>query len=144
MTPHSYATEISIHNPNNFDVFIQKKAVGTPTPEELGTPTERKRLTMTPDSAFRINCDDVYFLFMPAICPPVHPDRPGVCRGYAIIEAATASAGGLVPAQLDVTAELFHSIGGCSSGIGTGNDFEFVTPKRVNYACWSNVAPICP
>jgi hypothetical protein len=140
-----YRTEISIHNPNTFSVFIQKKAVATPTPENLGTPTARLRLTMTPDSAFHIDCDDITTgLFAGVGCPPPSAGSPAVCRGFVIIEAATASPGGLVPAQLDVTAELYHTIGGCSSGIGTGNDFEFVNPKRVNYACWSNVAPICP
>ncbi len=140
----SYRSEISIHNPNTFDVFIQKKVVGMPPPEDLGAPTPRRRLTMTADSAFHIDCADIMTFFDVAPCPPSSPASPGVCRGYVVIESATASPfGGLVPAQLDVTVTTFADFGS-SSSFGISHDFEFVSPKRVNYGCWSNTGPICP
>ena len=119
LAPGVYNTAINIHNPNNVDVLIQKKAVvsvseSEPAPSQ-GTPGGRTRHTLQPDASMEVDCADMLALLavtppaaspgctlLPPVPPP--PSPPGFCKGYVVIEAATMTAvGGTIPAQLDVT-----------------------------------------
>ncbi len=114
LAPGMYNTAINIHNANDFDVTIQKKAVisvvesaGSP----FGMPGVRRTDVLHADASMEVDCNDILGLMTSAIpsCGPVG----GVtwttfCKGYVVIEAAHINTqvpppifG--VPAQLDVT-----------------------------------------
>src|SRR6266581_6137732 len=141
--PGDYRTEISVHNANNFPVFIQKKVVPLPPPENTGLPTPRRVLTMGPDTAFHMDCAD-FLSFFPAgaVCPPASVDNPELCKGYAVVEAATQQQAGtvptIVPAQLDVTVTTTVTN---PATLDTKLNSLLLSRKIVNYPCWSVIAP---
>src|SRR3990172_8176314 len=128
LAPGMYNTAINIHNPNDFQVTIQKKAVIS-VPERngppFGVPSARETELLDADGSMEIDCSDVALLLNGAVgggavppcgTVPTPPPPPPVwgtdfCKGYVVIEAAriilanppaVPNPSG-VPAQLDVT-----------------------------------------
>ncbi len=121
LAPGMYNTAINIHNANDFDVTIQKKAVIS-VEERLGSPwgipsARRQPDVLKADASMEVDCADIAILLGPTPPPPTNACWPtggtttwtSFCKGYAVIEAArivpatpTQPAFG-VPAQLDVT-----------------------------------------
>ena len=121
LAPGTYNTAINIHNPNDFQVTIQKKAVIS-VPERngfpFGQPGARVTELLNPDASMEIDCTDVLLLLNGGpggggAVPPCGPTSPppvlwsDFCKGYVVIEAARIVIGPVVssgvPAQLDVT-----------------------------------------
>ena len=117
LAPGMYNTAINIHNPNDFQVTIQKKAVIS-VPERngppFGVPSARETELLDADASMEIDCTDVGLLLNGAAgggAVPPCPTPPGwtdFCKGYVVIEAARITVPPVgnpsgVPAQLDVT-----------------------------------------
>lgn len=110
LAPGFYHTAVNIHNPNNFPVIIQKKAVVALREPLQGRPSARQLHTLQPDGAMDVDCAEIAVILGPPnpawdTCPL---DPLGLisdfCKGYLVVEAATATAnGGNVPQLLDVT-----------------------------------------
>ena len=159
---------INVIPPQPAVVYIQKKVVATPldillpAPQQsvfeiIGSPTLRERLTLNADEAFQIDCAAISDLL--AKLSPAGTTNPclaaagttGFCKGEVVIEGATQISTNpnfpLTPAQLDVTDII--TVTQLPSAVAQSQpvslDFEYVTPKRVFYPCWSNTAPTpCP
>ena len=110
LAPGVYNTAVNIHNPNNFDVTIQKKAVISAIEPQQGLPGQRATHTLKPDASMEVDCHEIVNLLAnatPACTAPVPPVSPLFCKGYLVTEAARqVFDDGKVkyrPAQLDVT-----------------------------------------
>ncbi|MDO8614122.1 MAG: DUF11 domain-containing protein [Dehalococcoidia bacterium] len=112
LAPGVYNTAVNIHNSNDFDVVLQKKAVlslpesGTPN---QGLPGLRRTEILRPDASMEVDCTEINALLASAN-PPCVSALPGAlpfCKGYMVTEAAqiinTPQGPKAVPAQIDVT-----------------------------------------
>ncbi|MDO8614123.1 MAG: hypothetical protein Q7T33_00105 [Dehalococcoidia bacterium] len=114
LAPGVYNTAVNIHNPNNFDVTIQKKAVVS-VPESVqppalnqGLPGQRATHILKPDASMEVDCSEIAALAASAQPPCTGAaGAVGFCKGYLVVEAAfPQTVGGQVKyfaAQLDVT-----------------------------------------
>jgi hypothetical protein len=117
LAPGVYNTAVNIHNPNNFDVTIQKKAVvaveentmqGSP-PANYGRPGTRTTAEILPaDTSMEVDCSDIAGLTSSANppCPGFGLPPSGFCKGFVVVEAARVNAAATFPAQLDVVGIL--------------------------------------
>jgi hypothetical protein len=145
--PGFYNTEISIHNPNNDPVvYLQKKVVPLPPPEQEGQPTPRRYEALHPDGAKQIDCTDIQTFFPAGQICALNPQLPNFCKGYVVVEGAKQIQNPfgviLIPAQLDVTVTITVT----SPATNDVQTMEVTTPfpKIVSYPCWSAVPPVCP
>ncbi len=114
LAPGVYNTAVNIHNPNNFDVTIQKKAVlslpesGNP---DQGLPGQRATHILRPDASMEVDCHEIDSLLASANPPCSSTGNaalpPSLCKGYVVVEAArvinTPTGQKIVPAVIDVT-----------------------------------------
>jgi hypothetical protein len=149
-----YNTEISIHNANAVPALIQKKVVPLPlaSPEQVGSPTQRRRLTLQADEAFQIDCNDLASFF-PAGAPPCNggplpQPTNAFCKGYVVVEGGKViGTTTIIPAQLDMTITI--TVSDSSTLQVRTMSFELQPGKIVQYPCWSNgpnppFPPPCP
>jgi hypothetical protein len=113
LAPGVYNTAVNIHNPNNFEVTIQKKAVVAVEENHVapnfGLPgTRTVAEILPPDSAMEVDCADIAGLTSNAVpvCPGFGPGGGGFCKGFVVVEAARVNAAATFPAQLDVVGIL--------------------------------------
>ena len=111
-----YATAINVHNLQDYNVHIFKKAVLAPSEPQLGQPSAWKDLVIPPDAAFEIDCPDIRQLLL------LEPPFPFL-KGFVVIHS---------PAELDVwgvyTSAL--TLGGTTAGTDISEDIEVVPAKR--------------
>ena len=114
LAPGVYNTAINIHNPNNFNVTLQKKAVVSAQEPAQGMPGGRVTEVLQPDASMEVDCSQIDNLL--AGPPPANPAcssiggaglPPSFCKGYMVTEAAqiinTPQGPQAIPAQIDVT-----------------------------------------
>jgi hypothetical protein len=118
LAPGTYNTAVNIHNPNNFAVTIQKKAVvaveeNQPQPPvNYGSPGTRTTAeVLPPDTSMEVDCSDVRDLTSTAqpTCAVAFPPPgavAGFCKGFVVVEAARVLPAATFPAQLDVVGIL--------------------------------------
>lgn len=152
--PGVYQTEVSIHNANSVPVFIQKKVVPLPLVqlEQVGSPKQRRYLTLLADEAFQIDCTDI-MTFFPAAAGscnggPVPQPPNAFCKGYVVVEGGKQVGFPpiIVPAPLDMTITITVTdpgAGGLFPTVVSSLDFELQPGRVINYPCWSNAIP-CP
>ncbi len=78
------ATEINVHNPysNPLGIGIKKKAVLAPTEPQVGLGGTRLAVSMSPDSAFEIDCTDIALTLL-SLPAPV----PTFFKGFVVIDS---------------------------------------------------------
>ncbi len=111
LAPGVYNTAVNIHNPNNFDVTLQKKAVVSVIEPGQGLPGNRLTETLHPDASMEVDCGQIDSLLTSAnpVCSSVGNALvpASFCKGYMVTEAARqVQIGGQVKyfaAQIDVT-----------------------------------------
>lgn len=156
LAPGVYNTAINIHNPNNFDVTLQKKAVVSVQEPGQGLPGTRITEVLHPDASMEVDCSQIDSLLTNAnpVCSSIGNALvpASFCKGYMITEATfPQQVGGLIryfAAQIDVTDILtikeedgiwkdytfnIHCIAGAGQcqpfqNIATGQQFRYEMP----------------
>jgi hypothetical protein len=112
-------TQVLIHNPNGFPVTLFKKAVIAPVedpnkPEQGVAPGKWRRVTLAPDYAFHVDCDDIAKL-LTGNAAATFLGTYGVGKtveGFVVVGVGPQAVAGTNVrrfAQLDVTADYSRS-----------------------------------